>query len=140
MADAPGEESRLEPLSEEECIRLLATQPVGRIGITVHALPAVLPVNFTLLDGAVVFRTIPGTRLDAATNKAVVAFEVDSYEPHGRSGWSVLVVGPATRMRAEEIEQVAALDIDPWPLDGRASHFVRIELSQVTGRRFRRAL
>ena len=140
MADAPEEVSRLEPLSEEECLRLLPTQPVGRIGITVHALPAVLPVNFALLEDAIVFRTIPGTKLDGATNKAVVAFEVDSYEPDGRSGWSVLVVGRASKVPAEEVEQVATLDIDPWPLDGHASHFVRIELSQVTGRRFRRSL
>jgi nitroimidazol reductase NimA-like FMN-containing flavoprotein (pyridoxamine 5'-phosphate oxidase superfamily) len=61
------------PLSREGGLKLLPTQSVGRIGITVQA----LPVNFGLLGEAVVFRTIPGTNLDAATSTAVVAFVCD---------------------------------------------------------------
>jgi len=117
----------------------LATQSVGRIGITVQALPVVLPVNFGLLGESIIFRTTPGTKLEAATNKAVVAFEVDSYEPNGRSGWSVLVIGRATKMPADEVGDAEALGIDAWPLDGQASHFVRIEGSQITGRGFNRS-
>jgi len=136
MAHLPNGVPRLEALSRGECLRRLATQSVGRIGITVQALPVVLPVNFGLLGESVVFRTIPGTKLDAATNKAVVAFEVDSYEPDGRSGWSVLVIGRATRMVADEVGEAETLAIGAWPLDGQASHFVRIEGSQITGRQF----
>ena len=50
-----------------DCLRLLATRRLGRIGITVQALPVMLPVDFRVLDQAIVFRTIPGTKLDAAT-------------------------------------------------------------------------
>lgn len=117
----------------------MATQSVGRVGITVQALPVVLPVNFGLLGESIVLRTIPGTKLDAATNKTVVAFEVDSYDPDGRSGWSVLVIGRAAEMPADEVGEAEALGIEAWPLDGQASHFVRIEGSQITGRRFNRS-
>ncbi|MCU1492543.1 MAG: hypothetical protein JWO62_307 [Acidimicrobiaceae bacterium] len=138
MARMPDDAPRLEALNRDECLRRLATQSVGRIGITVRALPVVLPVNFGLLGESIVFRTTPGTKLDAATNKTVVAFEVDSYEPDGRSGWSVLVIGRAMKMPADEVADAEALVIDAWPLDGQASHFVRIEGSQISGRRFNR--
>ncbi len=134
MADVPGPSPRLEMLDRDECLRLLATQTVGRIGITVQALPVVLPVNFELLDGSIVFRTAAGTKLDAATNSVVVAFEVDSIDPHARSGWSVLVIGRASRVAAGEVER-AGLQIDAWPLDGRTSHYVRIDGSRISGRR-----
>lgn len=139
MTERPHDRPRLEPLDRDECLRLLASQAVGRIGITVSALPVVLPVNFALADDAIVLRTIPGTKLDAATKRAVVAFEVDSYEPDGRSGWSVLVIGTAARVPDSQVESVESLDIDAWPLDGHASNFVRIDLAHVTGRRFRRS-
>ena len=42
-------------VAPEECLRLLATVPVGRVGVTIDALPAVLPVNFVMTGGAVVF-------------------------------------------------------------------------------------
>jgi hypothetical protein len=75
----------------QECLRLLATVPVGRIGVSIGALPAVLPVNFALVGADPVILTASGTKLDAATRHAVVAFEADSYAPDGSSGWSVLV-------------------------------------------------
>ena len=75
---------------------LLSTASVGRIGVNIDALPTVLPVNFALFNGSVVFRTAPGTKLHFATRDAVVAFQADHYgsvrEP---TGWSVLVRGVA---------------------------------------------
>jgi len=139
MADLSNGTPHLESLSREECLRLLRTQSVGRIGITVKALPVVLPINFGLLGESIVFRTSQGTKLDSATNKTVVAFEVDDYEPDGRSGWSVLVVGSASKMPVDEVNDAEELAIEAWPLDGRASQFVRIEGSQITGRRFDRS-
>jgi nitroimidazol reductase NimA-like FMN-containing flavoprotein (pyridoxamine 5'-phosphate oxidase superfamily) len=50
-------EDGLEVLSEEECRALLAQCEVGRVAITSGALPSILPVNFALLDGDIVFMT-----------------------------------------------------------------------------------
>jgi nitroimidazol reductase NimA-like FMN-containing flavoprotein (pyridoxamine 5'-phosphate oxidase superfamily) len=74
-------------------LRLLASVSVGRVGLSIKALPAVLPVNFALLDGEVVFRTVEGTKFHAAAAGRVLAFEADGYETDGLSGWSVLVQG-----------------------------------------------
>jgi len=58
-----------------------------------------LPVNYTLIDGFVVFRSGEGTKVDAVPG-AKVAFEVDQFDGVSRTGWSVVVQG-----RAEEITE-----------------------------------
>ena len=70
----------LDILDEDECLRLLATVPIGRVGICSGALPAILPVNFELYGRSIVFRTGRGTKLDAAVRSAVVAFQADQYD------------------------------------------------------------
>jgi hypothetical protein len=42
-------------------------------------------------------------------------------------------------MPADEINDAEELGIGAWPLDGQESQFVRIEGSQITGRRFNRS-
>jgi hypothetical protein len=76
----------LELLSDEQCWRLLSSGEVGRVAITMHALPAIFPVNYTVIDGTIVFLTSPGSKLAAAIRQAVVAFEVDDYERTDRTG------------------------------------------------------
>lgn len=130
----------LETLDRGECLRLLATVPVGRIGVSIGALPAILPVNFALVGDSIVIRTVPGTKLDAATRRAVVAFEADSYAADGTSGWSVLVQGNCSEVvDAAERAALRAGTLRAWAFgDGVAERFVRIDLSFVNGRRFRR--
>lgn len=125
----------LELLTEEQARELLATGEVGRIGISIRALPAIFPVNYRVIDDAIVFRTAPGSKLSAAADHAVVAFEVDDYELADRTGWSVLAVG-----RAEVVTDLAmtfkVLDARLDPLaEGRRSSIVRIEPTFVSGRR-----
>lgn len=128
----------LEVLSVDECVQLLRQVPVGRIAVTVEALPVVLPVNFAVVDDGILFRTIEGTKLAAATSRAVVAFEVDSYEADGRSGWSVMVQGMAHEVTdPAALGRLDAAGVEAWALDGRADHIVRIELHTISGRRFR---
>ncbi|MCZ7525103.1 MAG: pyridoxamine 5'-phosphate oxidase family protein [Acidimicrobiia bacterium] len=129
------EQAGLEVLSEEECARLLATSHVGRVAVTMGALPAVVPVNYALLDGDVVFRTGKGTRLATATTGTVVAFEVDRVDAEERSGWSVLVVGMADQITdPDELESALGLGLRPWA-PGDRDHFVRVAARRVSGRR-----
>lgn len=128
----------MEELSRAKCLELMATVPVGRIGVSVRALPVILPVNFALVGENIVFRTIPGTKLDAATANAVVAFEVDSYAPDGTFGWSVLVQGVSSEITDPgELLALASIPLRAWALDDRtATRLVRIESSFISGRRF----
>ena len=50
----------LEILDRDECLRLLRSQVLGRIGVTVDAHPVVLPVNYCLFDGQLVIQTGQG--------------------------------------------------------------------------------
>ena len=52
----------LEVLSEDECRALLSRADVGRLAITLSALPAIFPVNYRVIDGWIVFRTAPGSK------------------------------------------------------------------------------
>ncbi len=123
-------------LDEDECRTLLGTVSVGRVGVTIDALPAVLPVNFAVHDGAIVFRTVAGTKLDAATSNTVVAFEVDSGTAQREGAWSVLVRGVASEVRdPDQLLAVRALPLESWAFDGSAEHYVRVEPTIVTGRR-----
>ena len=125
----------LEVLRREECLRLLASATIGRIGISVDALPVVLPVNFRLVDERILFRTGVGTKLHAATTNAVVSFEVDSFDSFGHTGWSVLVTG--TAREATDAQTQFALGparVPRWAPhgDGRV---VEIDTKRISGRR-----
>jgi uncharacterized protein len=122
-------------LERYECLRLLAEVPVGRIVYTRRALPAVLPVNFSLDgDGAVVLRTSAASELVRAIDGAVVAFEADDVDVARHSGWSVVVTGPATVVTdPAEHERLARTGPVSW-LPAPREVFVRIEPELVTGR------
>lgn len=133
--------TKLELLSRAQCLELLTTEVVGRVGVSIAALPVVLPVNYILVVEDVVFRTISGTKLDSATRNAVVAFEVDKYAPDGSWGWSVLVQGRCAEVTAAsgDVADLAKSSLRAWAFDdGVATRWVRVESSFVSGRRFRR--
>jgi len=125
----------LEDLSVDECLALLRRRVVGRVGTTIGALPAVLPVNYAMIGRDIVFRSAPGTKLTAAVLNTPVAFEVDDLDEVGRVGWSVMVVGRATEVvDPVDLETVGGLPLEPWAPGGR-DHIVRVRTEYVTGRR-----
>jgi nitroimidazol reductase NimA-like FMN-containing flavoprotein (pyridoxamine 5'-phosphate oxidase superfamily) len=125
----------IEILNEAECRLLLGQRSLGRVGVRVGDDIVVLPVYYALYEGDIVFRTDPGTKLNAAVVGTRVAFEIDS---SGSPPWSVLVVGHAHEVRDERERQAAQtrLGID-WPAGDR-ENVVRIKSERVTGRRLRR--
>lgn len=131
----PYDSGGLEVLDLQECLSLLAAAPLGRIVFTHSALPAVQPVNFLLHGGDVIIRTSPGSKLAAAARQAIVAFEVDDYDPVKKTGWSVVVVGRARHVtEPEELAAMHELPLEAWA-PGRRDQFLRIVPEIVTGRR-----
>jgi nitroimidazol reductase NimA-like FMN-containing flavoprotein (pyridoxamine 5'-phosphate oxidase superfamily) len=123
----------LELLDDAECLRLLSTVSLGRVGVTIASLPAIFPVNFALHDGDVLFRTGDGAKLRAALRGAVVVFEADHADAASRSGWSVQAVGVAEEV-TEELGDLVS--VAPWA-SGARHHLVRIHPEMLTGRRIR---
>src|SRR3546814_805975 len=125
----------LELLSEEEARELLDHSEIGRVGVTMGAIPAIFPVNYAIVDDLIVFRTAPGSKLSAATEGAVVAFEVDEFDGASRSGWSVLVVGRSQVVHdLDTTFKVLDVGLEPWA-DGVRSAIVRIDIEMISGRR-----
>lgn len=122
-------------LDRQECLRLMASTPVGRIVHTRQALPAVLPVTFCLGDGGVVLlRTAAASELVRAVDGVVVAFETDEVDAAARSGWSVVVTGRADVV-TDPVEHARLCRVGPrsWA-PSPDEVFVRIEPELVTGR------
>jgi hypothetical protein len=122
----------LEVLSRGDCLRLLRTVSLGRIGVSIGALPTILPINFRLDGDRILFRTGVGTKLDAATKGAVVAFEADDFDPMYHSGWSVVVTGMAREVREPDDPD---LYLTPRWAPGDDGRLVEVTIEQVTGRR-----
>jgi nitroimidazol reductase NimA-like FMN-containing flavoprotein (pyridoxamine 5'-phosphate oxidase superfamily) len=125
--------AELEVLDRETCLRLLGTAPVGRVAVAVPGeAPLVVPVNFLLVDERIVFRTDYGTVFrQAVLAEGPVSFEVDAFDVTTRTGWSVVVQGPANEVGEWE---ASGLTLRPWA-PGSKEHWVQLEARSVTGRR-----
>jgi hypothetical protein len=129
--------STLEVLGTTECLRLLATQQVGRLGLPGKRFPLILPFNYALDRDSIVIRTHAGSTLSAADH-ANVSFEVDEIDRRTFSGWSVLVHALAEEVseehQAEMVERMRATGVQPWA-PGRHDRWLRLIPQEVTGRR-----
>ena len=122
-------------MRREDCLRRLSRGGVGRVAVTIGALPAIFPINYALLDDDVVFRTTPGTKLSSASRHAVVAFEVDEVDQLYHEGWSVMVVGRSEEITdPEDLARAGRLPLARWARTGGPESFVRIRSELISGR------
>ncbi|MGW4958281.1 pyridoxamine 5'-phosphate oxidase family protein [Nonomuraea sp. NPDC004186] len=129
----------MEALDPEECLRLISPGGIGRVAFSGSRGPTVLPVNYKLHHGVIVFRTASGGPMDQDLRSGLegvdikIAFEVDKIDEANREGWSVLVQGPAHHLTAEEVEEVADAGVTPWA-GGERRLYIRIVPHQIAGR------
>ncbi|MET8455614.1 pyridoxamine 5'-phosphate oxidase family protein [Streptomyces parvulus] len=125
-------------LGRQECLCRLSTADVGRVVFTRDALPAVLPVHFSVDgDGAVLLRTSAASEMARAVDGAVIAFEADEVDAAAHSGWSVVVTGPASVV-TDPVDRQRLIRTGPRSWVARpADLFVRIEPELVTGHELR---
>jgi Pyridoxamine 5'-phosphate oxidase len=115
-------------LSERDCWELLATVSVGRLALSVRALPTIVPVQY-YLDGRRLAVCLGHHGLPArALDETIIAFAADSIDPVTRSGWSVQVQGRSLVPRGLRID--IACD---WP--SAAAQVVEIEPGKISGHR-----
>ncbi|MFG2947986.1 pyridoxamine 5'-phosphate oxidase family protein [Streptomyces adustus] len=127
---------QLRDLDTEECRALLSTHGVGRVAVCASdGRPAVVPVNYAVVDDAIVYRTAPHSTPAAAVGTEV-AFEVDHMDEALSKGWSVLVVGPASAVTAPDaVRRLTELAPGtPWA-GGVREMWVSIRPERLTGRR-----
>ena len=140
--EVPMTEAWLETLSLQECVQLLRDNVVGRVAFIADGRPAVLPVNYRLVDTTgtpegsyVAVRTRPGNVIDQAS--MAVAFEIDGIDPAQRRGWSVLVRGTLYHIDSPALRE--RFDPRTWLATERDSWLV-IHPDEITGRRLHQDL
>jgi nitroimidazol reductase NimA-like FMN-containing flavoprotein (pyridoxamine 5'-phosphate oxidase superfamily) len=135
-------------LDADECRVILARHNVGRLAFTFHDKVDIEPINYVMLDNDLVFRTVPGSKVDVLEHHPWVAFEVD--EVDGLSEWrSVVAHGTIYRIENNAagrpeydraVEQLRAL-LPPGstehPLAARPIP-LRLHVAYTTGREARR--
>ncbi len=128
--------SAILPLSRDECLRLLASDEVGRLAVVSAGAAVILPVNYALDGEAVVIRTDPGTKLSDGP-RARASFEIDHFDRTERTGWSVVATGrleEVTPYQSAVYARIRALALAPWA-DGDKAHWLRLVPDHITGRR-----
>ena len=131
-SNAPTPDHPVVELAEDECWELLSREQVGRLGYRLADELHIVPLNYTVRDGAVLVLTAEGNKLLAAEMGSEVAFEVDWFDAH--EAWSVLVRGRLRRLREDEA-RIADLDSLSW-IPTFKYDVVQVVPTAVTGRRF----
>jgi len=133
-------EAWLDELALDDCLSLLRTGQLGRIGFMVDEFPAVLPVNYRLVETSgrtwIALRTRPGNVIDRAPLQ--VAFELDGVEQFQRQGWSVLVRGTLHHVDPDAAGFRERFDPEPWIVAERDAWLI-IDPFAITGRRLHAA-
>ena len=91
---------------------------LGRIALSIGALPAIRSVRFVLSGPDVVFRVRPVSRLYRAACNSVVAFHADYVDEQARDGWAVQIQGvgrPVTD--AVALQGLRSLPLASWSAD-----------------------
>jgi nitroimidazol reductase NimA-like FMN-containing flavoprotein (pyridoxamine 5'-phosphate oxidase superfamily) len=141
MAGYSTDHAGLEILPFEQCLRLLASVPVGRVGFIADGELVILPVNHVVDGQNVAFRTAHGSKLAAADGQHLATFEADHYDEQTHSGWSVVVTGRADVVEAEaDVQRLTRRGLHPWVTAVRHPYWIRIRPTSVSGRQTPRTM
>jgi transcriptional regulator with XRE-family HTH domain len=128
----------LHSLSRDECMQLVAPGGIGRFLFDEPGRgPVAVPVNFRMDGNDVIFRTTMEGSIADGLHGQPVSFDVDHLDDALGEGWSVLLTGTASVVTdSAGLDRAKALGIEPWA-GGDRQTYVRIVVTQVTGRRIR---
>ncbi|WP_103503452.1 MULTISPECIES: pyridoxamine 5'-phosphate oxidase family protein [Streptomyces] len=127
--------ARLVVMGDDECRMHLSGHGIGRVAVESPEGLSIVPVNYTVIAGDVVFRTAPRSALSAVAGTRAT-FEVDQVDEAMSSGWTVLVRGPARVVTDDD--EIAALDREafskPWA-GGQRDLWIALAPTVISGRR-----
>jgi nitroimidazol reductase NimA-like FMN-containing flavoprotein (pyridoxamine 5'-phosphate oxidase superfamily) len=122
-------------LTRDECRELLGAGSVGRVAVATPAGPHIVPVNYAVVDGALVVRTTPYSLLGTYGRDTTLAFEIDCADTQHECGWSVVARGRSEVLHdPDDVDEARAAVPRPWA-GGQRSLFLRIPMEELSGRR-----
>jgi uncharacterized protein len=98
-------------LTYDQCVTRLSWLSIGRVSVSINAMPVVVPVRFVLDGDSVLFRAPLDDALVAACDGAVIAFEVGDIASLGTTApsWSVQLLGIGSRLDERDFLRVSSL-------------------------------
>lgn len=122
-------------MSLAECVAALHSTDVGRVALATPSGPRIVPVNYGVLDDAVVVRTSAYSELAQHAIGAELAFEADDLDFSRHTGWSVVAHGVGSSVEGDELARIRRVaDPEPWAAGNRA-FYIKISWHDLTGRR-----
>ena len=123
-------------LGARECLTLLRSGVAGRIAMSTPTGPHIVPVNYSVVEDAIVVRTSPYSLLGTYGRETMLAFEIDGLDPAKERGWSVQARGRAeTVTDRDDLAAIrTAAEPQPWA-GGRRSLYLRLRWTELTGRK-----
>jgi nitroimidazol reductase NimA-like FMN-containing flavoprotein (pyridoxamine 5'-phosphate oxidase superfamily) len=119
----------------EECAELLRGGVIGRAALSTPTGPHIVPVNYSVVDEALLVATTPYSVLGTYGRGSMVAFEVDDFDYETHWGWSVVARGRAELLGPDEVQRIKAQwSPHPWA-DGSRTMHLRIPWQELSGRR-----
>lgn len=132
-SETPDADRPVIELSDDECWAGLEEERVGRLGYHLVDEVHIVPVNYTVVDRRLLFRTAAGNKLLAAELHSEVALEIDRVGPD--DAWSVLVRGRLQHLDEEDEDRLDELGDWTW-VPTLKYDLVEIVPSAITGRHF----
>ena len=112
-------------LSYSECEAFLRAGVAGRVAMSTPAGPQIVPINYSVVDNAIVLRTTPYSLLGTYGRDTTLAFEIDQFDHANQRGWSVVARGRAIVVHdPADIERIRSV-WEPQPVGQRGPHALR---------------
>src|SRR3954452_1992384 len=127
--------AELRELSYAECRALLVRERAGRVAVSTPDGPHIIPLNYSVVDESIVFRTTPFSVLATYGRNTKLAFEVDHFQDALELGWSVVARGRADVVTdPTDIGRIRKISAPlPWA-DGARNLFFRLDWKELSGR------
>ena len=122
-------------LDRRECLEFLAAESVGRIAYVSGTGPRILPVNYTLVEDCIIFRTVPYGEIYRNALNSNCAFEIDEADEFFESGWSVVALGRLELATEDDFARMRYGKVPEAWAGGNRYMFLRMACEQVSGRR-----
>jgi nitroimidazol reductase NimA-like FMN-containing flavoprotein (pyridoxamine 5'-phosphate oxidase superfamily) len=123
-------------LTARECEALLRSGLAGRVAVSTPTGPHIVPVNYTIVDDAIIVRTSAYSLLGTYGRDAMLAFGIDGFDSLRHRGWSVQARGRVEAVTDQsEIARIREVD-EPRPLaGGTRSLYLRLRWTELSGRK-----
>jgi nitroimidazol reductase NimA-like FMN-containing flavoprotein (pyridoxamine 5'-phosphate oxidase superfamily) len=121
-------------LTYDECRARLEIGTLGRVALSTPVGPRIIPVNYTVAESSIIFRTTPYSMLGTYARDTDLAFEVDEFDAE-HAGWSVVALGRAAMVEhLDDLRRIKAQwNPEPWAA-GHWGMYFRMPWRELTGR------